>query len=53
MPGDVSIVAHDDALPLMEAINFEPALTVTRAPLRDACVPLADMLVQHLSLIHI
>ncbi len=48
VPDDVSVVAHDDALPLMRAINFDPALTVTRAPLRDACAPLADMLVEHL-----
>lgn len=45
VPEDLSIVAHDDALPLMRAVNFAPALTVTRAPLRDACTPLADMLV--------
>lgn len=49
VPGDVSVMAHDDALPLTRAINFDPALTVTRAPLRDACVPLANMLVDHLN----
>ena len=49
IPRDVSIIAHDDALPLTRAINFEPALTVTRAPLRDACAPLANMLVEHLN----
>lgn len=48
VPQDVSIVAHDDALPLTRARDFAPALTVTRAPLRDACVPLANMLVAHL-----
>ena len=48
VPGDVSVMAHDDALPLTRAINFDPALTVTRAPLRDACAPLAKMLVEHL-----
>ncbi len=47
-PEDVSVMAHDDALPQTRAINFDPALTVTRAPLRDACAPLADMLVAHL-----
>ncbi|MEL6681806.1 MAG: substrate-binding domain-containing protein [Pseudomonadota bacterium] len=46
-PRDISVVAHDDALPLMHAVNFEPALTVTRAALRDACVPLAELLVAH------
>lgn len=49
VPGDVSIMAHDDALPLTRAINFDPALTVTRAPLRDACVPLANMLIDHIN----
>lgn len=48
IPGDLSVVAHDDALPLVRAINFEPALTVTRAPLRDACVPLANQLIDHI-----
>lgn len=44
IPQDISVMAHDDALPLTRARNFSPALTVTRAPLRDACVPLATML---------
>lgn len=48
VPDDVSVVAHDDALPLTRAINFDPALTVTRAPLRDACEPLAQILTDHL-----
>lgn len=47
VPQDISVMAHDDALPLMDAVSLEPALTVTRAPLRDACVPLAEMLVAH------
>ncbi|RYG93056.1 LacI family transcriptional regulator [Loktanella sp. IMCC34160] len=41
IPGDLSVIAHDDAVPQMRAVNFEPALTVTRSPLRDACKPLA------------
>ena len=45
VPTDVSVMAHDDDLPLSRAISFSPALTVTRAPLRDACVPLANALV--------
>jgi len=49
VPDDVSIIAHDDALPLTRAISFDPALTVTRAPLRDACAPLANMLIEHLN----
>ncbi|MEJ6398979.1 LacI family DNA-binding transcriptional regulator [Yoonia sp. 208BN28-4] len=48
VPRDVSVVAHDDAPPLTRARNFEPALTVTRAPLRDACEPLANMMIAHL-----
>lgn len=48
VPDDISVIAHDDALPQLRAINFNPALTVTRAPLRDACTPLADMLVDHI-----
>ncbi|MEM7722699.1 MAG: substrate-binding domain-containing protein [Pseudomonadota bacterium] len=49
VPEDVSVMAHDDALPQTRAISFDPALTVTHAPMRDACVPLAEMLVDHLN----
>lgn len=42
IPTELSIIAHDDAVPQMRAVNFSPALTVTRAPLRDACAPLAQ-----------
>lgn len=49
VPADVSIIAHDDALPLTRAINFDPALTVTRAPLREACIPLANMFADHVN----
>ncbi|MEL6572487.1 MAG: substrate-binding domain-containing protein [Pseudomonadota bacterium] len=49
MPEDVSVVAHDDAMPLTKAVKFDPALTVTRSPLRDACEPLANMLMDHLN----
>ncbi len=48
VPGDLSVVAHDDALPQTRAINFAPTLTVTRAPLRDACAPLAHALIDHI-----
>lgn len=44
IPGNVSVVAHDDALPQLRAVNCHPALTVTRAPLRDASEPLAQAL---------
>lgn len=49
VPGDLSVLAHDDALPQLSAINFEPALTVTRSPFRDACVPLAQHLIDHMN----
>ena len=42
IPKDLSVVAHDDAIPEMRAVNFEPALTVTRSPIRDASAPLAS-----------
>ncbi|NBT30661.1 MAG: LacI family transcriptional regulator [Rhodobacteraceae bacterium] len=42
VPDDVSVMAHDDDSPLLRAVSFTPALTVTRAPLRDACAPLAN-----------
>jgi LacI family transcriptional regulator len=48
VPADLSVIAHDDALPQLRAINFTPALTVTRAPLRDACGPLARALIAHI-----
>ncbi|MCU0828425.1 MAG: substrate-binding domain-containing protein [Tabrizicola sp.] len=44
IPGDVSVVAHDDQLPTLRASAFFPALTVTKAPLRDSWEPLADCL---------
>lgn len=49
IPGDLSVIAHDDAVPQMRAVNFSPALTVTRSPLRDACEPLADAMQSLLS----
>jgi LacI family transcriptional regulator len=44
VPGDVSVVAHDDELPDLRASAFFPALTVTKSPLRDSWEPLADCL---------
>ncbi|MCB9993614.1 MAG: substrate-binding domain-containing protein [Hyphomicrobiaceae bacterium] len=44
IPADVSVIAHDDAPPQVHAMGFDPALTVTFSPLRDACRPLADIL---------
>ena len=48
VPGDVSVMAHDDALPELRATHFTPALTVTCAPLRDACRPLAEQILDHI-----
>ncbi|MEZ5448719.1 MAG: substrate-binding domain-containing protein [Thiolinea sp.] len=45
---DISVIAHDDAVPQLKAIHFQPALTVTRSPLRNASEPLADLLVRHI-----
>lgn len=41
---DISLISHDDAVPHLRAKDFSPALTVTRAPLRDAIKPMAEML---------
>lgn len=46
IPADVSVIAHDDAMPDHRADSFTPALTVTRAPMRDACRPLAQAICQ-------
>jgi len=48
VPGDLSVIAHDDALPNLSATDLDPALTVTRSPLRDACIPLANLLIDHI-----
>lgn len=45
VPDDVSVMAHDDGFPQVQAATFDPPLTVTYAPLRDACVPLANHLI--------
>jgi LacI family transcriptional regulator len=44
IPGDVSVVAHDDHLPDLRASTFFPSLTVTKAPLRESWKPMADCL---------
>lgn len=44
VPGDVSVMAHDDHLPNLRASAFFPSLTVTKAPLRDSWKPLSDFL---------
>ena len=44
IPGDVSVIAHDDHLPQLRASAFFPALSVAKAPLRDSWGPLVDCL---------
>jgi LacI family transcriptional regulator len=45
VPGDVSVVAHDDAFPGFAPTSFEPRLTTTRSPLAEGWPHLARMLV--------
>lgn len=45
VPGDVSVAAHDDALPRFDAAAFAPPLTGTRAPLACAWPALAGALI--------
>ena len=44
VPGDVSVVAHDDMLPNFNLAKFEPALTCTRSPVEASAEPLSDFL---------
>lgn len=44
VPGDVSVIAHDDHLGNLQTAAFYPALSVTDAPLRDSWEPLAGCL---------
>ncbi|MCC7320608.1 MAG: substrate-binding domain-containing protein [Rubellimicrobium sp.] len=48
VPRDVSVVAHDDALPGLRAAGFDPAVTVTRSPLEMSWQPLAEILLGHM-----
>ena len=49
VPSDLSIIAHDDDLPDMRSDTLVPQLTVTMSPLRDACVPLANHLIDRIT----
>jgi LacI family transcriptional regulator len=49
VPGDISVVAHDDALPQVQTDDLDPPLTVTRLPLRAAAEPLAELLIRRIS----
>lgn len=42
---DISIITHDDGLSSLKTENFSVALTVTRAPIRDAGTQIAKMVV--------
>ncbi len=42
---DISIITHDDGLSSLKTENFSVALTVTRAPIRDAGTHIAKMVV--------
>lgn len=44
VPGQVSVVAHDDELPDTRTAFFNPPLTVTYAPLENSWQPLAEIL---------
>ncbi|VAW20416.1 Transcriptional regulator AglR, LacI family [hydrothermal vent metagenome] len=41
---DISIIAHDDVLPHFRSEHFSVPLTVTRAPIREAGIHLAEMI---------
>lgn len=42
---DVSLISHDDGLSSLKTENFSVPLTVTRAPIRDAGLAIAEMLI--------
>lgn len=46
---DLSVGAHDDAPPHIRSSDFVPPLTVTVAPLTDACEPLAAMIARRIA----
>ncbi len=43
---DISVITHDDGLSSLKTENFSVALTVTRAPIRDAGAEIAKMIMQ-------
>ena len=44
VPGDISIIAHDDVFPYITAEAMRPALTTTRSPLRQHGRRIAEVL---------
>lgn len=49
VPQDVSVMAHDDDLPQVDAAALDPPLSVTHRPLRAAGAPLADLLIRRIA----
>ncbi|SLN35526.1 LacI family DNA-binding transcriptional regulator [Roseisalinus antarcticus] len=49
IPQALSVVAHDDIWPGLEADRFDPPLTTTAKSMRAACDPLADLLIQRIA----
>lgn len=49
IPDDISVIAHDDAVPYRQAVDFVPTLTTTYAPLKEAFDPLAKILLQRIN----
>jgi LacI family transcriptional regulator len=49
VPGDISVVSHDDGPTVSRDAMPMPDLTVTRSPLRQACRPLAELLVRRIA----
>lgn len=45
VPKDLSIICHDDLVPVLTSDDTNPPLTVTKAALSLACAPLADKLI--------
>lgn len=43
IPGDVSLIAHDDEMPSFRADHLHPPLTTTRSPIRAAGSRVAEM----------
>ncbi len=45
---DVSVIAHDDALPFLKAETLDPPLATTLSPIREAGYRLGEMLISRL-----
>ncbi|GGK22758.1 substrate-binding domain-containing protein [Salinarimonas ramus] len=46
---DVSVIAHDDALPYLKAETFDPPLATTLSPIRHAGYRLGEMLIDRIA----